>query len=92
MRSYILTEREREILKHFVETGEKIDGFAVLVHDLRKHRDALNEDLELVEAFLKKEASTKLNEIIDKTLRRAEARKKARLRTRGPYRNARIET
>jgi len=92
MRSYILTERERRILKRFVETGEKLDGFAVLVHHLRKHRDALSEDLGLVEAFLERDGSSKLEDIADETLRRVEAREKARLRTRGPYRKARIET
>jgi len=41
---------------------------------------------------LSKEKANVLKEIEDEALRRAEERKKARLRTRGPYRKARVET
>lgn len=65
MRSYILTERERKTLERHVETGEKLDGFTVLVHHLKKHRDTINEDLELVEASLRKIFSDRPKEVAD---------------------------
>ncbi len=45
MRSYVLTERERRILGRFIDTEEKLDGFAVLVHHLKKHRENISGDL-----------------------------------------------
>lgn len=54
VRTYILTRREREILKRFIETDEKLNGFAVLMHYLRRARDSLNEDLKLIDAALRK--------------------------------------
>jgi len=54
VRAYILTEREREILKRFVETGEKINGFTVLIHYLKKYKDKLREDLDLIESAIKR--------------------------------------
>jgi len=92
MRSYILTERERRILRRFVDTGEKLDGFAVLVHHLKKHRDTIRRDLELVDASLQRRFSDGLDEVADEALRRVEEKEKARLRTKGPYRKAHIET
>lgn len=92
MRSYILTEREREILKRFIETNEKLDGFSVLLHYLKKHRATLNQDLEMVETVLEKISSDKMEEVADDILTQSEERKKARLRTRGPYRKAHTRT
>ncbi len=56
MRAYILTKRERQIIRRYLETGEKLDGFAVLLHYLKGNsRDTVKEDLELIQHFLKKE-------------------------------------
>ena len=54
MRNYILTEKEREILKVFLENGLKLDGFSVLILRLKKAEKSLKEDLELIDATLKK--------------------------------------
>jgi len=54
VRAYILTEREREILKRFVETGEKMNGFSVLIHYLRKYKNSLKEDLDLIELAIRR--------------------------------------
>ena len=54
VRSYILTERERKILKRFVESGEKLNGYRILLHYLKKARDQLKDDLTLIEAALEK--------------------------------------
>lgn len=91
VRSYILTERERRILRRYIETGEKLDGFAVLVHHLKKHKDAISEDLGLLKASLQKVSSDRMADSADEALRRAAEKKKARLRTTGPYRKAHIE-
>jgi len=49
-----------------------------------------SEDQKLSETALAK--VSELEEIEDEALKQAEERRKARLRTRGPYRKARIET
>jgi len=50
MRGYILTERERKILKTYVEENVKLDGFSVLALRLKrwKKKPTLN-DLELMD-------------------------------------------
>jgi len=92
MRSYILTERERGILRRFIDTGEKLDGFAVLAHHLKKHRATISGDLELVDASLQRIFSGGWDEVADEALARVEEKKKAQLRTRGPYRKACLES
>lgn len=54
MREYILTQREREILTTFIETGVKLNGFSVLAIRLKRANKKLLEDMELIRAFLKK--------------------------------------
>ncbi|MGD0072126.1 MAG: hypothetical protein ABSB71_11265 [Candidatus Bathyarchaeia archaeon] len=53
MREYILTEKEKEIITKFLATGEKLEGYAMLVSRCR-HMQPVNEDLRLIEQFLKK--------------------------------------
>jgi len=55
VRGYILTERERKILKTYVEENVKLDGFSVLALRLKrwKKKPTLN-DLELMEKALNK--------------------------------------
>ena len=54
MRNYILTEKEKEILQTFIEKGIKLNGFSVLILRLKKARDSLKSDLELIDAALGK--------------------------------------
>lgn len=54
MREYILTQREREILKTFVETGVKLNGFSVLALRLKRSHKKLLDDVELIKASLEK--------------------------------------
>jgi len=55
MRGYVLTERERKILKTYVEENVKLDGFSVLALRLKRWEKKLTlEDLELMENALKK--------------------------------------
>ena len=35
MRTYILTEQERRMIRKFLETGDKLEGFKVLLHRCR---------------------------------------------------------
>jgi len=53
MRSYILTENETEIIRRFLETGDKLEGFKVLLHRCR-HMEKIEKDLELIKRFLAK--------------------------------------
>ena len=82
MRKYIFTERERKILHRFVEKNEKLDGFAVLFHHLRKCNKKLSQDLELVETIMEKTNNHEADDIADGALKQAEVKEKARLRTR----------
>jgi len=54
MRNYILTEKEKEILQTFIEKGIKLNGFSVLTLRLKKARESLKSDLELIDAALRK--------------------------------------
>jgi hypothetical protein len=59
VRAYILSEREKEILKRFTETGEKLNGFDILIHYINKYRPHLIEDFDLIETALKKKGTRK---------------------------------
>ena len=54
VREYILTKRERHILERFLETGEKLNGFSVLLHYLKKGQEQISADLELIRKALEK--------------------------------------
>jgi hypothetical protein len=54
VRAYILTERERELLNRYVQNNEKLNGFSVLIHYLKKTEKPLIEDAELVKKALEK--------------------------------------
>jgi len=60
MRNYLLTSREREILKKFIEEDVKLDGFRVLIHLITKHLDRIKDDLALIEKALHKYSNQKL--------------------------------
>lgn len=53
MRKYILTDQERQIIKNYLETGQKLEGYAMLLHRC-KNIQPTKEDLNLIEQFLKK--------------------------------------
>lgn len=54
MREYILTERERNILKAFLESGLKLEGFTLLRIRMGEAYGRLKDDLSLVEKALEK--------------------------------------
>jgi len=55
MRTYIITEQERKIIKAFLEKGEKLEGFRMLASRLRGlDLDDVRGQVQLIEAFLKK--------------------------------------
>ena len=47
MRTYIFTEKEREILETYLKERKKLNGFSVLQHRLKRSRRLL-EDIELL--------------------------------------------
>ena len=53
MREYILTQQEKQIIKKYLETGEKLEGFRMLLSRIR-NMQAVNADLELIKQFLAK--------------------------------------
>jgi hypothetical protein len=59
MRSYIFTEREREKLERWMETGEADRHTMNLFKKMRENTPPLREDLELMVLVLKKKASEK---------------------------------
>ena len=57
MREYILTENEKTIIKKYLETGERLEGFAMLQSRCRSI-ETVNADLELIKQFLAKTGAT----------------------------------
>jgi hypothetical protein len=53
MREYILTENEKTIIKKYLETGERLEGYAMLLSRCRSI-ESVNDDLELIKQFLAK--------------------------------------
>ena len=58
MREYVLTEQEKQIIKRFLENGEKLEGFRMLLKRCR-NIESVNADLELIKQFLAKVEGTK---------------------------------
>jgi len=56
MRTYILTDREKEVIQTYLEKGLKLEGFNMLLHRCKQLKD-IHQDLELIEQFLKKASS-----------------------------------
>jgi hypothetical protein len=56
VRAYILSEREKEILKRYTETGEKLNGFDILIHYINKYKPQLVDDFALIETALKQKS------------------------------------
>ena len=56
MRTYIFTEKEREILETYLKEGKKLNGFSVLQHRLKKAKK-LFKDIEIA-LKLKKEVES----------------------------------
>jgi hypothetical protein len=55
MREYILTPAEKQIIKEYLETGRKLEGFYVLVHRAKKLKPEETEsELALIQQFLEK--------------------------------------
>ena len=53
MREYLLTELEKTVIKEYLETGKKLEGFRVILHRVR-NMQPVNVDLELIKQFLSK--------------------------------------
>ncbi len=53
MRKYVLTDVERNIIKRFLENGERLEGYAMLLTRIR-NMQTINSDLELIKKFLSK--------------------------------------
>lgn len=54
MRTSIFTEKEREMAKHYLETGKKDENFRVLIHRCRRHHPKIKEDFDLLGLLLEK--------------------------------------
>ncbi len=59
MHEYVLTEQEKAIIKNYLETGEKQEGFKMLLSRC-KSIETINADLELIKQFLSKVEEQKL--------------------------------
>ena len=58
MKKYVLTETERAVIREFLQTGKRLEGFSVLL--VRIHNmDVVEQDLALIREFLAK-AQTKV--------------------------------
>ena len=57
MKTSLLTDNERKLIKRYLESGERLEGFKVLLHRVRKEpvtRDAVLGDLSLIEQLIRK--------------------------------------
>ena len=54
MRTALFSDKEREMVEHFLKTGEKGEGFRVLAHRVRKSKIPIAEDYELMIRLLSK--------------------------------------
>jgi len=55
MRDYVLTPNERKIIKEYIETGKKLEGFRVLLCRARKQSpEQIISDSELLKQLLAK--------------------------------------
>jgi hypothetical protein len=57
MHTNLLTDNERTLIKRYLETGERLEGFKVMLHRARQtkfQKKPALEDAELIEALLKK--------------------------------------
>jgi hypothetical protein len=64
LRGYILSPHERKLIKRYLETGDKLEGFKVLLHRLRKQQinpEVIQEDLQLIKELLEKTETQKEN-------------------------------
>jgi hypothetical protein len=53
LREYILTAKDKEIIRVWFEEGKKVTGFYPLLDRARKHVPRLNEDLQQLETFVR---------------------------------------
>jgi hypothetical protein len=57
MHRSLLSQNERKLIKRYLETGEKLEGFKVLLHRARKEtiqETIIEEDLKLIKELLAK--------------------------------------
>lgn len=52
MRTALFSDNEREMVKRYLETGEKGAGFRVLVHRVRQSQIKIGEDFDLMTKLL----------------------------------------
>ncbi|MCL2477693.1 hypothetical protein [Candidatus Bathycorpusculum sp.] len=61
MRNYILTPNEREIIKEYLNTDKRLDGFKLILSLARKHQpEIIVEDEELIKKLLAKAGENKV--------------------------------
>ena len=53
MHKAILSDKERQIIKCYLETGEKVQGFRMLKVRLKRKYKRIREDFELIEKMRK---------------------------------------
>lgn len=53
MREYILTAKDKEIIRIWFEEGKKVLGFYQLLDRARKHVPRLKDDLQQLETFVR---------------------------------------
>ncbi len=53
MRKRLLTDKERQIINRYIETGDKLENYSVLLHRTKNMQPVKN-DLALIDKFLKK--------------------------------------
>jgi len=55
MHKAILSDKERSIIRHFLETAEKLQGFRTLKMRIKRRHKRIVEDFELIQKVYEKE-------------------------------------
>ncbi len=53
MRTAILSDNERGLIRRYIKDKTKLDGFTVLKSRIKRDLDQIKKDLELIDQFLK---------------------------------------
>ena len=67
MHKDLLSDKERKMLKQFLESGEKQEGFRMLKMRLKRNYPCISQDYELLKQVMNKLESSKLLNFFKKT-------------------------
>jgi hypothetical protein len=52
MQRYILSDWEKKIINEYLTTGVKLDGFRIVIFRIKKHRERIESDYNMLQQFM----------------------------------------